>query len=335
MAPKVVIIYNQPVQQSYTNTAEAKSAKAITESAEAVSSALIDLGYPVELTPLGPPLESVADKLNKLQADVVFNLFEGFDDWPESESAIADILSENGLRYTGCTGSTLLLALDKVRSKALMEVSQIDSPKYQVLNPQILSHFNLSYPCIVKPIAQDASLGISEDSVIFDNIALEIKVTEISHRFGGKAMVEEYVEGREFNITILGNKELTILPISEIEYTLPPDVPKILTLSAKWDPESLYFQNTNPVCPAHIDNGLKECIEDNAIKLFRIFDCTGYARVDFRLDTEGKLNALELNPNPDISPNSGAALQARVADIPYGKFLEKILLLALETRAVR
>jgi D-alanine-D-alanine ligase len=317
MAPKVVIIYNQPVQQSYTNTAEAKSAKAITESAEAVSSALIDLGYPVELTPLGPPLESVADKLNKLQADVVFNLFEGFDDWPESESAIADILSENGLRYTGCTGSTLLLALDKVRSKALMEVSQIDSPKYQVLNPQILSQ------------------GISEDSVIFDNIALEIKVTEISHRFGGKAMVEEYAEGREFNITILGNKELTILPISEIEYTLPPDVPKILTLSAKWDPESLYFQNTNPVCPAHVDNGLKECIEDTAIKLFRIFDCTGYARVDFRLDTEGKLNALELNPNPDISPNSGAALQARVADIPYGKFLEKILLLALETRAVR
>jgi D-alanine-D-alanine ligase len=149
------------------------------------------------------------------------------------------------------------------------------------------------------------------------------------------------VEGREFNITILGNKDLIRLPISEIEYTLPPEVPKILTLSAKWDPESIYFQNTNPVCPAHIDSGLKERIEDTAIKLFNIFDCTGYARVagyarvDFRLDTEGKLNTLELNPNPDISPNSGAALQARVADMPYGKFLEKILLLALETRTAR
>jgi len=335
MAPKIVIIYNQPVQKSYTNTAEAKSVKAITESAEAVRSALADLGYPVELISLAPPLASVADKLRKLQANVVFNLFEGFDDWPESESAVADILSETGLQYTGCTGQTLSLALDKIRSKVLMEAAQINTPKYQVLDPKILSCFNLSYPCIVKPLAQDASLGISEDSVVSNNTALEIKVTEISNRFGGKAMVEEYVEGREFNITILGNKELTKLPISEIEYTLPPNVPRILTLSAKWDPESIYFQNTNPVCPARIDNKLNALIEDTATKLFCVFNCIGYARVDFRLDTEGRLNALELNPNPDISPNSGAALQARIAGMTYSQFIEKILLLALEPKVIR
>jgi len=335
MVPKVVIIYNQPAQKSYTNTAETKSVEAIVESAEIVYSALLDLGYPVEMTPLAPPLEAAAKQLSKLKTDVVFNLFEGFDDWPESESAIANILSENGLRFTGCTGPSLSLALDKVRSKALMESAQIDTPKYQVLDPQMLSHFNLSYPCIVKPFAQDASLGISEDSVTYDNAALKLKVTEISHRFGGKAMVEEYVDGREFNITILGNKELIKLPVSEIEYTLPTDVPKILTLSAKWNPESIYFQNTNPVCPANIDTELKTRIEDAATQLFHIFDCTGYARVDFRLDAQGRLFTLELNPNPDISPNSGAALQARVAGIPYNQFIEKILFLALAPGMIR
>ena len=331
MSLKVVVIYNQPPEKSYANAVEEKSVQAIMESAKAVHNALVDLDYSVEMIPLVPPLGLVAERLSMVQTDVVFNLFEGFEDWPESESAVADIMSELGLQYTGCTSTTLLLALHKARSKALIESAKIDTPKYQILNPQTLSHFSLSYPCIVKPFAQDASLGISKNSVIYDHAALKEKVGEISQHFGGRAMVEEYVDGREFNITILGNVELTRLPISEIDYTLPPDVPRILTYSAKWDPESLYFQNTNAVCPAHIDTGLKARIEDTATQLFHIFRCTGYARIDFRLGTEGSLKTLELNPNPDISQNSGAALQARMAGMSYSQFIEKILFLALET----
>jgi D-alanine-D-alanine ligase len=331
MQPRVAILYNQPNQPSYATSVEEKSAQAIVESAEAVRRALLELSYPVEMVPLLPPLEQVPDRLNNLQADVVFNLFEGFEDWPETEAAVADIMTELGLRYTGCTGATLSLALDKARSKALMESAEIDTPKCQVLSPRTLSKLRLAYPCIVKPYAQDASLGISEDSVVNDYAALGEKVREISKRFGGRALVEEYVDGREFNITVLGSSEPTPLPISEIDYSLPPDVPRILTFAAKWDPDSIYFKGTSAVCPAEIDAVLRAQIEDAAIRLFRVFDCTGYARVDFRMDNEGQLKALELNPNPDISPNSGAALQASVAGMSYARFIENILLMAMET----
>ena len=331
MPPKVAIIYNQPCRPSYATTVEEKSAQAIVESAEVTRSALLEMGYPVEMVPLVPPLEQVSDRLSGLQADVVFNLFEGFEDWPETEAAVADIMAELGLRYTGCTGATLSLALDKARSKALMESAEIETPKCQVLSPRTLSRLRLPYPCIVKPYAQDASLGISEDSVVHDYAALGEKVREISKRFGGRALVEEYVDGREFNITVVGTTEPIPLPISEIDYSLPPDAPRILTFAAKWDTESLYFRCTNAVCPAEIDAVLRAHIEDTALRLFRLFDCTGYARVDFRLDNEGRLKVLELNPNPDISPNSGAALQARVAGMSYSQLIGNILLLALET----
>ncbi|MBM3148796.1 MAG: hypothetical protein FJZ88_02045, partial [Chloroflexi bacterium] len=288
MPPRVAITYNQPIQPSYATSVEEKSAQAIVESAEAVRRALLELSYPVEMVPLLPPLEQVPDRLNNLQVDVVFNLFEGFEDWPETEAAVADIMTELDLRYTGCTGATLSLALNKARSKALMESAGIDTPKCQVLTPRTLSKLRLSYPCIVKPYAQDASLGISEDSVVNDHAALVEKVREVSKRFGGRAL-EEYVDGREFNITVLGSSEPTPLPISEINYSLPPEVPRILTFAAKWDPDSLYFKGTSAVCPAEIDPMLRANIEDTAIRLFRLFDCTGYARADFRLDKKGRL----------------------------------------------
>jgi len=331
MPPRVAIIYNQPTRLSYATSAEEKSAQAIAESAEAVRRAFLELSYPVEMVPLLPPLEQVPDRLSSLQADVVFNLFEGFEDWPETEAAVADIMTELGLRYTGCSGATLSLALDKARSKTLMESAEIDTPKCQVLSPRTLSKLRLAYPCIVKPYAQDASLGISEDSVVYNYAALGGKVREISKLFGGRVVVEEYVDGREFNITVLGGSEPTPLPISEINYSLPPDVPRILTFAAKWDPNSLYFKGTSAVCPADIDPALRAHIEDTAVRLFRLFDCTGYARVDFRLDNEGHLKALEMNPNPDISPNSGAALQASAAGLSYARFIENILLMAMET----
>lgn len=330
MRPRIAIIYNAPEPDLYGTTVEKKASLAILSGAEAVHQALTDSGYPVVSIPLLPPLESAREKLEGIEADLVFNLFEGFDNHPEAEAAIANSLSKLGLIYTGCSETALSLALDKVRTKTCLDAMGIDTPDHQLLSPETVSLFRLDYPCIVKPYAEDGSAGITEESVVHNFTSLENQVKTISARFRGRALVEEFVDGREFNITVLGTKQTTALPISEIVYSLPPGMPRILTFSAKWEPQSVYFQHTKAVCPAEISAELQERITMTAIFVFRLVGRRGYARVDFRLDAKGQLKVIDLNPNPDISPDSGAALQARANGMNYTQFIEKIVLLALE-----
>ena len=311
---------------------EEKALLGVLGEVKAVHQNLAESGYSVVRVPLMPPLEQLREKLENLEADLVFNLFEGFDGRPETEAIVADVLAELGLPYTGCPGSALALALDKVRAKALLETAAIATPEYQLLSPQTLSAFHLGFPCIVKPCGEDASHGLSENSVVGDAISLEKQVASVTELFGGKALVEEFADGREFNATILGVRELMVLPISEIAYSLPPGMPRILTFAAKWEPQSMYFQCTKAICPAEIDADMRERIVETALSVFRLLGCSGYARVDFRLDSEGGLKVIEVNPNPDISPGSGAARQAEAAGMTYQQFVEKLVLLALEKR---
>jgi D-alanine-D-alanine ligase len=327
---QVAIVYNEPSPVRYESMDEGKAVLGVLEEVQAVHQALGELGYAAVRVSLSPPLEQAREKLEGLEADQVFNLFEGFDGRPETEAAVADILAELGLPYTGCPGSALALALDKARAKALLEASGIATPRYQLLSPETLSIFHLSYPCIVKPGAEDASHGLSEESVVYDSASLGKQVAIVSQLFGGQALVEEFVDGREFNVTVLGTRELAVLPISEIAYSLPPGMPRILTFSAKWEPQSIYFQHTKVVCPAEMGAELREHIAETALSVFRLLGCRGYARVDLRLDNEERLKVIEANPNPDISPDSGAARQAQAAGITYSQFIERIALLALE-----
>jgi len=330
MRPKVAIVYNEPSLGRYGAIGEGRAVLGVLDEVEAVHQALTGLGYFVVRVPLHPPLEQIKEMLRGVEADLVFNLFEGFDSCPETEATAADILAELGMPYTGCPGFALALALDKVRVNALLEASDICTPRYQLLTPETLSTFHLSYPCIVKPCGEDASHGLSEESVLNDHASLERQVTRVNKLFGGKALVEEFLEGREFNATVLGDEEPFVLPISEIEYSLPPMMPRLLTFAAKWEPDSMYFQCTKVTCPAEIGSELREHIVETAMSVFRLLGCRGYARVDMRLDAEGRLRVLEANPNPDISPGSGAARQAEAAGMTYTQFIERILLLAAD-----
>ncbi len=332
MRQRIAIIYNAPNPDLYSTTVEKKASLAILDGVEAVQQALIESGYPVVLLPLLPPIESAKEGLKGLETDLVFNLFEGFDGYPETEPAMANFLSELGLIYTGCTGSALSLGLDKAKTKTRLEAIGIDTPRYQLLGPKTISLFHLNYPCIVKPCAEDGSNGISEESVVHDFASLERQVATVSKCFGRDALAEEFIDGREFNITVLGANEPKALPASEIVYSLPPEIPRILSFSAKWDPQSIYFERIKAVCPAEIDIELRERITQAALLAFRLLDSHGYARIDFRLDTEEQLKVIELNPNPDISPDAGAALQAQAAGMTYNQFIEQIVQLALEKR---
>jgi D-alanine-D-alanine ligase len=328
----ITIIYNAPTPDLYSTPIEKKTSLAILDGVEAVHQALAECGYSVSCLPLLPPLESAKESLKRMKTDLVFNLFEGFDSYPETEASVANFLAELELIYTGCPAIALSLGLDKAKTKACLEAIGIDTPRYQLLGPKTLSMFHLSYPCIVKPCAEDGSSGITEESVVHDFASLEKQVTTVSNLFGKEVLVEEFVDGREFNITVLGANEPRALPPSEIVYSLPSGVPRVLSYSAKWDPKSVYFEHTKAVCPAEIDAELRDHIVQTAILAFRLLGSRGYARVDFRLNTEEKLKLIEVNPNPDISPDAGAALQARAAGMTYNQFIEQIVQLALETR---
>lgn len=326
---KVAILYNDPLPDRYKEMGESLAELGVMDEVHAVELALADLEYSSVRIALRPPLDQSCRILKSLDVDVIFNLFEGFDGCPETEGQLADHLLKSGIPFTGCPPSALDLALDKSKTKDLMMATGIPTPEYQILSPDKIKLFHLGFPSIVKPCAEDASHGISENSVVKDFSSLESQVNKISELFGGKAMVEEYIDGREFNTTVMGISRLTVPAISEIVYTLPPDKPRILTFQAKWEENSLYFNNTRAVCPAPISLQEEKKIGVIARKAFKLIGCRGYARVDFRQDTGGNFKVLEVNPNPDITPGSGAALQAVTAGMTYSQFIKKIIHFAL------
>jgi len=329
MRTRVAIVYNEPRHSRYDAVSEGKAVLGVLEAVEAVHRALLQIGFGVTRVPLVPPLERAERKLRNINTDLVFNLFEGFCGSPETEAVLPKILSEMGIPSTGCPTSALKLGLDKAKMKLILKVAGIRTPDFQLLNPETLNWFRLDYPCIVKPRCEDASHGLSPRSVVNDFASLERQIGLVSKRYSGGAMVEEFIDGREFNATILGDSEYRVLPVSEIVYSLPPGMPRILTFAAKWEPDSPYFAGTKAVCPAKVAAEERERIAETAVAAFRILGGKGYARVDMRMDREGQVNVIEVNPNPDISPGSGAVRQAKAAGMTYTQFIEKIVQLAL------
>ncbi len=330
MGKRVAVVYNEPIPSRYDTAGEEKAVLGVLEAVEAVHVALLELDYKVISLPLKPPFEQASTKLLSLDVDVVFNLFEGFCGLPETEALVPEALSGVGIPCTGCPGTVLRLALDKARTKEILKSAGIPTPGFQTLDPQNLETFHLSYPCIVKPRREDASHGITDESLVNNFAALARQVTAISKSYGGGALVEEFVGGREFNASVLGNSRCRVLPVSEIEFALPPDMPRILTFAAKWEPDSPQFHGTRAVCPAKLEPAVHERINEIALAAFRLMGCRGYARVDMRMDGEGQLNVLEVNPNPDISPGTGAARQAAASGMSYSQFVDEIIRLALE-----
>ena len=333
MRTHVAIIYNEPYPSRYGDVGEEKAVLGVLDAVEAVHRALLQLDFDVIRIPLVPPLARARRKLSSLHTDLVFNLFEGFCGYPETEALVPEILSQKGILCTGCTGSMLRLALDKANIKVILKAAGIQTPDFQLLNPKILHTFRLGFPCIVKPRCEDASHGLSLESVVSDFATLKKQAALVSNCYGGSALVEKFIDGREFNATVLGNPECSVLPPSEIAYSLPSGMPRILTFAAKWEPDSLYFQGTKAVCPADLEAEEQKRITETARAAFKLLGGKGYARVDMRIDQEGRLNVIEVNPNPDISLGSGAVRQAEAAGMNYTQFIEKIIRLALDGKS--
>ncbi|MDD4873864.1 MAG: ATP-grasp domain-containing protein [Dehalococcoidales bacterium] len=332
MPASITIIYNQPVASYYDLRQERAAEEGVLIEVAAVEKALRELGYRTSKIPLSLPKEQAYSKLSEIKADAVFNLFEGFCGFPETEAEIVDKLECLRIPYTGSPASALRLALDKSTTKKVLHEAGIRIPDFQLMDETNLNSFKLNFPCIIKPNAEDASHSLTEKNVVYDYDSLKEVVTRLSRMYNKKALVEEYIDGREFNITVMGNDILTPLPISEICFSLPEGMPRILTYEAKWLTDSVYYRATKPQCPAKIDSITRTDIVETALQTYSTIGCCGYARVDMRMDNLGHVYVIEVNPNPDISPDAGASLQARTCGMTYAKFIDKILQLAMERR---
>ncbi len=330
---QIALIYNAPIPSLYDARGESKAEAGVLEAVRAVRRAIRALGHECIEFPLLPPLENVRQVLSAIKADAVFNLFEGFAGLPRTEADVAGYLEELGLPFTGSPASALSLALDKPSAAKTLRRYSVRTPECQLLNAGNIESFSLTFPCIVKPAADDASHGLSENSVVFDIGALAGEVRATVERYdGAPALVEEFLPGREFNVTVFGGARPEVLPLSEIIYTLPEGLPKILTFAAKWEPQSAYFQNTTVKCPARVTPELAVDLQSTALLAFRALGCRGYARVDMRLGAHGHPVVMEVNANPDLSPDAGTVRQARASGLSYKEMVARIIGFATEAK---
>ncbi len=328
---RITILYNEPESSRHAGGREQAAVEGVLAEVDAVEQALARLGYSVTRMGLSLPLADARKALGTLKTDLVFNLFEGFGGWPESEPEIAVFLEDKGIPFTGCPSDALRLALRKSLLKKVLSAGSIIVPKSRVVSEATAGTFDVPFPCIVKPENEDASHGISAESVVKDSASLLNQVRKMAENHGYETVLaEEYIEGREFNATVIGTSVPKLLEISEIRFELPASMPKILTYAGKWDKDSLEYKGTIPVCPAEITGDERKRIKDIAETSFRLAGCRGYARVDMRMDASGTIYVLEVNPNPDIAPDSGAALQAKTAGMNYTEFIGKIVSMATE-----
>ncbi len=266
----------------------------------------------------------------------MFNLCEEINGKCELEMCVAGLLELMGIPYTGSDPYILGLALNKFHVKQILRAAGIPTARGYVRCPgqDLPIPRGTRFPVIVKPSRQDASLGINSNSVCHAPEQLEKQILYIHEVYGQEALVEEYLDGREFNVSVMGDRTPEVLAISEINFSgLPDDEPRIVSYRAKWDEDSSVFNSTVPICPAPISKRLENRIRNIAIRSYQCIGCRDYARIDMRSDARGRIYVLEVNPNPDISPKAGFARAARAAGYSYSEMVLRISEAAVERGA--
>lgn len=301
------------------------SEESVEQTAKEVLTTVTELGYSAFIISLQKSFMNFLQRLKTLNADVVINLCEAFLGHPQLEANVAAAFELLGLPFTGNDSRTLALCLNKFKTKAVLKSSGLPTaPAVLVEAPD--QKIDLPLPLIVKPNTEDASLGIHPDSVVRDEDALRRQIARILEVFEEPVLVEQFVEGREFNVAVLDVDKPEALPVSEIDFTrLPEGQPTICSYEAKWHTEDILFQATPPVCPAPIEDGLRDKLQELAVKAFLACECRDYARVDFRVDKKGRPFVLEVNPNPDISLNAGYVRGLTASGIEYKDFWGRLI----------
>jgi len=305
----------------------------VLEEKEDIARALQSLGYKCTIFNVDSDILRLISFLTDEKPDVIFNLCESINNEAIHEMHVVGIYELLKIPYTGSDALTLGTALNKVRAKEILSYSGLPTPRFQLFKSpiRITVNENMNYPLIVKPSREDASIGIDTSSIVSNLNELKKRIRYIFERFDQPALVEEYIDGRELNVAVVGNRKPIVLPISEIDMsTLPNQYHRIITYNAKWMKGTDEYEHTKGVCPAKLPQELETAIKDMALKAYKVIGCRDYARVDFRLSKDHQPYILEVNPNPDISDDAGFSRSAKAHGFTFEELVSEIVECALE-----
>lgn len=293
-----------------------------------VSEALGRLGYEPYPLSCSLDLRHLADSLAKLRPEAVFNLVESVEGKGRFIHLAPSVLDHMGLLYTGASTESLFVTSNKVVAKTLLEKAGIPTPPWMTSEALVRGRRPFPPPYIVKAVWEHASIGLDEDSVVWDERALLEELSRREACLGDKCFAEAYVDGREFNLSLLQSQEgPLILPPAEILFEgYGPEKPRVTGYRAKWEEDSFEYANTPRTFSfPDEDRPLLRRLCDLAASCWSLFDLRGYARVDFRVDAGGNPWVLEINANPCLTTGGGFASTAEQGGFSYDRLIERIL----------
>jgi D-alanine-D-alanine ligase len=313
-------------------TPELKTADWKTEAA--VLKALDDLGYTHEHLAIFDDLDLVRQKLQTFSPDVIFNLADQFRNNRALDQHIASFLALTGIPFSGCGSSGLTLCKHKAISKKILSYHRIHTPHFVTIprGKRNTRPAHLRFPILVKPLKEEASYGISQASFVETDEQFRERVTFLHENTDNDVIAEEYIEGRELYVSLIGNHRLQVFPIRELVFReVPPDEPKIATYKAKWDEayrqrwglENRFAEGLEPALVRHI--------EDVCKRIYHLLTIDGYARIDLRMTAQNELYFIEANPNPALAPDEDFAESALKAGITYPQLIDRIARLGMKT----
>jgi D-alanine-D-alanine ligase len=301
-----------------------------------VISTLRENGHEVKPLGIQDELNPIRQHIEEWKPTIVFNLLEAFDNVNLFDQNVVSYLELLRIPYTGCSPRGLLLSRDKSLSKKLMAYHRIPVPEWTVFNRgrKFRVPPRLRFPVIVKSLTHQASIGIAQASVVADEEKLRKRVEFIHESVGTHAIAERYVDGRELYVGVIGNERLQVFPVWEMHFSkmMEGDNWPIATERVKW---STKYQKKHGIATnkaVDLPEGLEPTIGKMAKRVYQALELSGYARIDLRLDSNGKFYVLEANPNPQIAYGEDFAESAHHAGVKYQDLLDRILALGLQWR---
>jgi D-alanine-D-alanine ligase len=287
-----------------------------------------ELGHEVHPLGIKDDLAGIRQANEELKPHIAFNMLEAFHEVGTFDQNVVSYLELIRLSYTGCNPRGMLLARDKALSKKLLHYHRIPVPEFSVVargrKPKLPKR--LTFPLIVKPLSQEASIGIAQASVVPDDAKLRERVQFIHDSIHTDAIIEQFVEGRELYCGVIGNQRVQILPVWEMTFAnMPESQHRIATERVKWSAKYQKKMGIDTGLAQGLANGIPDRIQHISRRVYKTLELSGYARIDLRLDDAGRVYVLEANPNPQIARAEDFAESAASAGLPYPALLQRIL----------
>ena len=304
--------------------------KTAEEDVQEVYEALRKAGHNPVYLRLDGTRESLIEIANS-NTDLIFNLVESFAGDDGCDSNVAAYLELLGRKFTGAGSHGLYLAQDKALAKKIFAFHGIHTPYFATVYRGRTEHsHDIKFPVIVKPAREDGSIGIHFGAVCGSIKELMERIDYIHAEFDTPALIEEYIEGRELYVGVLGNDKPIAFPVVELDLSkLPEGTPKIAGAEVKWEEDTEAYQKTWPFFPEDLEPEVVTRLQETAVAAFQALQLRDYGRIDFRLAKDGTMHVLEVNPNPYLLPSAEYCMAAKKSGRPYTAIINEIADLAL------